>query len=95
MATPVTVQSFRSSFRDWVGEETTFARKVAEATLAHGVGGYDRARLTPCDALGWRRALMDAWVAFCGGGDRAAGEPKYAAAARSGEESYGDGPTPV
>lgn len=38
MATPVTVHGFRSSFRDWAGEETDFARETAEAALAHVVG---------------------------------------------------------
>lgn len=34
----VTVHGFRSSFRDWAGEETGHAREVAEAALAHVVG---------------------------------------------------------
>lgn len=33
-----TVHGFRSSFRDWAGECTTFPREVAEAALAHVVG---------------------------------------------------------
>ena len=33
-----TVHGFRSSFRDWCGDETTFPREVAEAALAHKVG---------------------------------------------------------
>ena len=33
-----TVHGFRSSFRDWVSEETSFQREVAEAALAHTVG---------------------------------------------------------
>ncbi|MEZ5890355.1 MAG: hypothetical protein R3D52_08930 [Xanthobacteraceae bacterium] len=33
-----TVHGFRSSFRDWAGERTHFAREVAEAALAHVVG---------------------------------------------------------
>jgi integrase len=33
-----TVHGFRSSFRDWAGEETTFAREIAEASLAYVVG---------------------------------------------------------
>ena len=30
-----TVHGLRSSFRDWVSEETDFARDLAEAALAH------------------------------------------------------------
>jgi integrase len=34
----VTVHGFRSSFRDWCGEVSTFPREVAEAALAHVAG---------------------------------------------------------
>jgi hypothetical protein len=34
----ITVDSFRSAFRDWAGNETHFAREVAEAALARVVG---------------------------------------------------------
>ena len=33
-----TVHGFRSSFRDWAGNETHFPRELAEAALAHVVG---------------------------------------------------------
>lgn len=33
-----TTHGFRSSFRDWAGEETSFPREVAEQALAHTVG---------------------------------------------------------
>ncbi len=38
MKIDVTVHGFRSSFRDWCGEESTFPREIAEATLAHVLG---------------------------------------------------------
>jgi integrase len=31
----LTVHGFRSSFRDWAGEQTSFPREIAEAALAH------------------------------------------------------------
>ncbi len=31
----VTVHGFRSTFRDWAAENTTFLREVAENALAH------------------------------------------------------------
>ena len=34
----VAVHGFRSAFRDWAGERTSFAREVAEAVSAHLVG---------------------------------------------------------
>ncbi len=34
----VTVYGYRSAFRDWAGNETHFAREMAEAALAHAIG---------------------------------------------------------
>jgi hypothetical protein len=36
-----TVHGFRSSFRDWAGEEAHFPREGCEAALAHAVGGVE------------------------------------------------------
>lgn len=58
-----TVHGFRSSFRDWAGDETHFAREVAEAALAHIVGGVEGAYRRG-DALEKRRELMRAWAAY-------------------------------
>jgi integrase len=45
MKVKVTVHGFRSTFRDWAGNETEFPREVAEAALAHVIGdGVDGAR---------------------------------------------------
>jgi len=60
----VTVHGFRSAFRDWAGNETPFPREVCEAALAHVVGGVEGAYRRG-DALEKRRALMDAWAAYC------------------------------
>jgi integrase len=51
----VTLHGFRSSFRDWAGDETTFPREVAEAAYRRG------------DALERRRRLIEAWAAYCEG----------------------------
>lgn len=59
-----TVHGFRSAFRDWVGEETDFAREIAEAALAHVVGDATERAYRRGDALERRRRLMDAWEAF-------------------------------
>ncbi|MEN3794881.1 site-specific integrase, partial [Fulvimarina sp. MAC3] len=61
----LTVHGFRSSFRDWVGEETEFARELAEAALAHIVGDQTERAYRRGDALEKRRALMEAWAQFC------------------------------
>jgi integrase len=59
-----TMHGFRSSFRDWVGNETEFAREVAEAALAHVVGDAAEQAYRRGDALEKRRALMNAWAAY-------------------------------
>ncbi len=61
----VTVHGFRSTFRDWCGEETSFPRDVAEAALAHAVGDRVERAYRRKDALEKRRALMEAWANFC------------------------------
>jgi len=61
----VTPHGFRSSFRDWAGEASTFPRELAEAALAHVVGDATERAYRRGDALEKRRRLMDAWAAFC------------------------------
>lgn len=63
-----TPHGFRSSFRDWVGEETTFPREIAEAALAHAVGSDVERAYRRGDALAKRRKLMEAWAEYATGG---------------------------
>jgi integrase len=65
MKVDVTVHGFRSAFRDWAGERTTFPREVAEAALAHLVGDAVERAYRRGDALEKRRQLMGAWARFC------------------------------
>jgi integrase len=60
----VTVHGFRSAFRDWAGNETSFAREVAEAALAHTVGDATERAYRRADAIEKRRKLMLAWANF-------------------------------
>lgn len=60
-----TVHGMRSTFRDWVSEETQFQREVAEAALAHAVGDQVERAYRRGDVLEKRRKLMDAWADFC------------------------------
>ncbi len=60
-----TVHGFRSAFRDWAGNETHFAREIAEAALAHVIGDKAEQAYRRSDALEKRRALMEAWAQFC------------------------------
>jgi integrase len=60
----VTTHGFRSSFRDWAGDETGFPREVAEAALAHKVGDEAEQAYRRGTALEKRRKLMEAWGAY-------------------------------
>jgi integrase len=60
-----TAHGFRSSFRDWAGEETSFPREIAEQALAHATGGAVEQAYRRGDALEKRRGLMEAWAQFC------------------------------
>jgi integrase len=61
----LTVHGFRSTFRDWAAERTSFPREVAEAALAHLLGDKTEAAYQRGDMLEKRRRLMDAWAEFC------------------------------
>lgn len=54
---------WRSTFRDWAGDATSYSREVAEAALAHVVGGVEGAYRRG-DAVERRRPLMEDWAAF-------------------------------
>jgi integrase len=58
-----TVHGFRSSFRDWAGESTSFPNHVIEQALAHSLGRVEKAYRRG-DLLDKRRKLMDAWSAY-------------------------------
>jgi integrase len=62
-----TVHGFRSCFRTWAGETTSYPREVIEMALAHRLGdavgqGYARG-----DLFQRRKSLMEAWAAFIAG----------------------------
>lgn len=59
-----TPHGFRSSFRDWAGDQTSFPREVAEAALAHKVGDAVENAYRRSDALEKRRKLMSAWANY-------------------------------
>jgi integrase len=60
-----TVHGFRSSFRDWVSEETSHASEVAEMALAHAIGNKVEAAYRRKDLLEKRRALLLDWELYC------------------------------
>lgn len=63
--TGITVHGFRSTFREWAGESTSFPREVVEHAMAHRLAdkaeaAYQRGTLFPK-----RRKLMEAWARYC------------------------------
>ena len=63
--TDLTVHGFRSTFRDWVEEQTAYAGSVAEAALAHSVGDKVEAAYRRGDLFEKRKQLMNAWARYC------------------------------
>jgi integrase len=61
----LTVHGFRSTFRDWAGDQTNFARELIEAALAHRLKDKAEAAYRRSDALEKRRELMEAWAKYC------------------------------
>ena len=61
----ITVHGFRSSFRDWVSEETLHSPEVAEKALAHAVANQVEAAYRRGDLLEHRKRLMKDWENYC------------------------------
>lgn len=61
----ITIHGFRSSFRDWVSEETAHSPEVAEKALAHAVANQVEAAYRRGDLLDHRRRLMKDWEDYC------------------------------
>ena len=60
-----TVHGFRSSFRDWVSEETNHPSEVAEMALAHTITNTVERAYRRKDLLEKRRALLVDWESYC------------------------------
>ncbi|WP_100635916.1 tyrosine-type recombinase/integrase [Marinomonas sp. ef1] len=57
----LTQHGFRSTFRDWAGETTSFSREVIEHALAHKLKDQAEAAYQRGDLLQKRRLLMEEW----------------------------------
>jgi integrase len=60
-----TMHGFRSTFRDWSAEQTSYPREVCEAALAHVNKDATEAAYFRSDLFEKRRELMNDWAAFC------------------------------
>ena len=70
---PFTQHGFRSSFRDWAGDETDFDRESIELCISHKVTSATEAAYRRKDALAKRRIIMQAWAEFLSEGSRTRG----------------------
>jgi integrase len=61
----VTVHGFRSCFRDWVAERTSYPTEVAEMALAHLVGDKVEQAYRRSDQFERRRELAEVWAKYC------------------------------
>lgn len=65
MKSDITVHGFRSTFRDWASETTSFPHEVCEMALAHTIANKAEAAYRRGDLFDKRRNLMDAWAMYC------------------------------
>lgn len=60
----ITAHGFRSTFRDWAGEQTAFPREVIEHALAHQLPDKSEASYARATLLPKRVKLMEAWANY-------------------------------
>jgi len=65
--TGLTVHGFRSTFRDWAAECTTYPNEMAEMALAHTVDDKVEAAYRRGDMFQRRKQMMDDWATWCEG----------------------------
>jgi len=73
MGADCTVHGFRSSFRTWAAESTSYPREIVEAALAHTTGTTVELAYQRSDMLEKRRQLMQQWATFIPAPRRKAG----------------------
>jgi integrase len=64
---PAVPHGLRSTFRDWVSEQTDYPAEMAEMALAHAIGNRVEAAYRRGDMIEKRRAMMQAWARFLRG----------------------------
>ena len=65
MGVDATTHGFRSTFKDWATERTSFPHELSEMALAHAIKDKTEAAYRRGDLLEKRRQLMTAWARFC------------------------------
>jgi integrase len=59
-----TVHGWRSTFKDWAAEKTSYANELSEMALAHSISSGVESAYRRGDLFERRRAMMDDWAAF-------------------------------
>jgi integrase len=62
-----TVHGMRSTFRDWVSDQTSFGRDLAELAIGHVIGDDTERSYARSDQFEKRVPLMDAWARYVAG----------------------------
>jgi integrase len=62
-----TVHGFRSAFKDWCSEQTSYPNEMSEMALAHTVSDKVEAAYRRGDMRDRRRRMMDDWANYCAG----------------------------
>ncbi|CRI66642.1 tyrosine-type recombinase/integrase [Thiocapsa roseopersicina] len=70
---------FRSSFRDWAGEVSSFPNHVCEMALAHVIGNKAEKAYRRGDLFDKRRAMMQQWADWCAASGGTDAEPETCA----------------
>lgn len=65
MGIGVTAHGFRSTFRTWAAECTSYPREIIEQCLAHKTGSAVELAYQRSDQIDKRRQLMQAWADYC------------------------------
>ena len=63
----ITANGFRSTFRRWAAECTSFSHELVEMALAYTIHNKLEAAYPSEDSFDKRRQLMNAWSDFCNG----------------------------
>lgn len=61
----ITVHGFRSTFRDWAAESTSYPGEVVEMALAHAIKNLTEAAYRRGDLMEKRSRLMEEWARYC------------------------------
>ncbi len=61
----ITVHGFRSTFRDWAAERTSYPNHVVEMALAHVIGNKVEVAYRRGDLFQKRQKLMADWARYC------------------------------